>query len=175
MRDITISNALGRIGDRHIEEAADFHAERERGIPFWRWFSLAACLCFVIGLVLALPIGEDSAPVAGTHDSTAIGTTFPDGTEHVFYYGMSFGSAGASRFTYEDRLYLHRGAYTDILPGGCRYIAYLDKEGNVHTTRPKRDAVAKIYMNPEDPSTAYVKRTEKAEDELTYCIFTHKN
>ncbi len=60
MKREVISQAISDISDRHIEEAADFKAEK-KARPWIKWTALAACVCIVVAVSVPV-IKEFSHP-----------------------------------------------------------------------------------------------------------------
>lgn len=66
MKKEKISEAIGNISEKYIEEAANYKAPMKT--PLIKWFSLAACLCLIfVGGIIGL-LGKEGDPNSSSRD-----------------------------------------------------------------------------------------------------------
>ena len=87
MKNERIFNAIGKISDELIEDAAIIPKKKTRTVTWVRWAAMAACLCLVVcGLFMLQnrvpkpPVSEDNPPVVdpifrGPNDETTVSET----------------------------------------------------------------------------------------------------
>lgn len=72
-----ISDAVGGIGSRHIEETASYQAKKQKSI--WLKFgAIAACLCLIVVGVFSMGLFGKSTETATLGDGTTISFTKAD-------------------------------------------------------------------------------------------------
>ncbi len=89
----TISDSIGKISDRHIEEAADYRAAK-KNTAWLKWGSAAACFVLILSICI-LPMLDDTNPPENK-DLLSLTVYAADGTENNMVYDQSFLSSGIS-------------------------------------------------------------------------------
>lgn len=101
MKRENISEALGKISTRHVEEAVAFNTEKKRKprMPWIRWASAAACLVLLAGVSLWLFV-----PEMGSSEQVEISTVIKLGDGYTASYTKVNDMSNFDRLTLEGRI-----------------------------------------------------------------------
>lgn len=175
-----ISDAIGNIGTRHIEEAADYSVREKGRKSVWvKWGTLAACACLIVAVVAALsnvlvpssePLNGEPAPTSGPPDGgdASVGCSMlPRGIRPellvggtVFYWSNASQVIPGLPETFLPKGYAEYGGISSVTESevteDCQMKAGFDASGTIYTSEITPEAVY-VLMTTDWFKCAYIR------------------